>query len=281
TAVHLLAHGYGGAAPGTGPLPTSDPVFFETSSDTEGIFPNGTRFIADDTVRSCSVPGNGPGTGDYCLTDADCPANHGTCPATRVCFGGDRAGASCRTIADCPRGLSCSANNAFGPVKMCGDGAGGLILLSDEGTYTDPSPGDTEFDGTLMHVVYDGNGNRVRADILTRTTESTSQIACDAIPPSQGGNVFMAEYHAVQSTGDCFRSDREALVAIRKSNGNETTLVSRIDAAEGLGPCDDYDPSDDLEATRDGSAVFVALPAGIVRVRPTALLITPDVDDVF
>src|SRR5262249_43535739 len=63
--------------------------------------------------------------------------------------------------------------------------------------------------------------------------------------------------------------------------GNETTLVSRIDAAEGLGPCDDYDPSDDLEATRDGSAVFVALPAGIVRVRPTALLITPDVDDVF
>jgi hypothetical protein len=114
-----------------------------------------------------------------------------------------------------------------------------------------------------------------------RTTENTAQIACDAIPPVSGGNVYMAEYHAVTSTGNCFRSDREALVTIRKSTGTETTLLPRIDAAEGLGPCDDYDPSDDLEAARDGSAVFVALPGGVIRLRPTTLLMTPDIDDVF
>jgi PKD repeat protein len=253
--VHLLTHGYGGSAPGTGPLPTSDPLFFAGMTGTEGIFPGGVRFAADDTVRSCTVPQNGSGTGDYCLTNADCASNHGTCSG---------------------------AATPFGPVKMCGDGVGGLFLLSDDSTYTDPNPNAaTQLAGTLMHVQYDGSGKRVGAAIVMRTTENTAQIACDAIPPASGGNVYMAEYHAVTSTGNCFRSDREALVTIRKSTGTETTLLPRIDAAEGLGPCDDYDPADDLEAARDGSAVFVALPGGVIRIRPTTLLMTPDIDDIF
>jgi hypothetical protein len=280
--VHLLAHGFGGVAPGTGPIPTSDPVFFEGPDGTEAIFPNGTRVAVDDTVRTCNVEQNGPGTGDYCLSDADCAANHGTCPTSGTCFGGDRAGLPCSTETECPNGFGCSSAMSFGPVKMCGDGAGGVVMLSDEGTYTDPNPTDaTQLDGTLLHIQYDGNGNRLGAQILLRTTENTSQITCDAIPPSSGGNVYMAEYHAVANSGKCARSDREALVAIGKSTGSESTILSRIDAAEGLGPCDDYDPSDDLEASRDGSSVFVALPGGLIRLRPITLLMTPDVDGPF
>ena len=281
TVVHLLTHGYGGAAPGTGPLPVSDPLFFSAVAGTEGVFPSGARFAADDTVRTCQVGLNAPGTGDYCLTDADCAANGGTCPTTGTCIGGDRPGTPCTVPGDCPNGFGCSAAFHFGPVKMCGDGAGGLFMLSDDGTYTDPNPNaDTQLDGTLMHVRYDGSGNRVGADIVLRTTETTSQIACQPSGPA-AADVYMAEYHAVLSTSTCFRDSREALVSIDGNTGTETTLVSRIDAVEGLGPCDDYDPSDDLESTRDGSAVFVALPGGIIRVRPTPLLITPDVDDIF
>jgi PKD repeat protein len=279
TSVHMFTHGYGGTGIGKGPLPTSDPVFYEDSNGTGAIYPNGLQLTVDDSIRTCVTPQNGPGYGDYCITNADCASNNGTCPGNGTCFGGDRAGQPCTTAGQCPNSFGCSSATPYGPVKMCGDGAGGLFELSDEGTYTDPNPNDdTELDGTLMHIMFDGSGNRLGAEIVERTTENTSQIACDAIPT---GNVYMAKYFAVNSPSNCFRSDREALVAIKKTNGNETTLLSRIDAAEGLGPCDDYDPSDDLEATRDSSAVFVALPGGIIRIRPTTLLMTPDVDDVF
>jgi hypothetical protein len=281
TAVSVLAHGFGGVAPGTGPLPTSEPAFFEDATGTQGILPSGARFTADDSVRTCRTPGVPPSFGDYCLTDKDCVVRGSTCPASGTCIGGDRAGARCTRIADCPRGFGCTSAVPFGPVKMCGDGVGGLFLLSDEDTYTDPSTSDAPLSSTLMHVAYDASGRRTGAEIVTRLTENTSQIACDAVPPAARGQVYVAEYRAVASSGSCLRDAREALIGIRKSNGNQTQLVSRIDAAEGLAPCDDYDPVDDLEVVRDGSAVFAALPVGIIRIRPTALLMTPDIDDVF
>ena len=51
TSVHFLSHGYGGAAPGTGPLPVAEAVFYSgLAGGTVGILPNGTRFVADTNV---------------------------------------------------------------------------------------------------------------------------------------------------------------------------------------------------------------------------------------
>src|SRR5713226_3814420 len=283
TSVHFLSHGHGGAAPGTGPLPVAEPVFFNgLTGSSAGIFPDGTRFAADTNVHTCLTPQNGAGFGDYCLTDADCAANNGTCALVGTCIRGDNAGQPCGTPADCPNGF-CPSALPFDPVKMCGDGEGGLYMASDSGTYTDPRLNPTdELTGTLMHVQFDGSGNRVGAGIVERTTDGTTQIACDKIPAAAGGQIYIAEDRAYSPAASCFRDMREALVAKKKSNGNEDVLVFRIDAAEGLDPCnDDFDPVDDLEATRNGGAVFAALPAGIFRLRPTFLLMTPDVDDLF
>jgi len=132
-----------------------------------------------------------------------------------------------------------------------------------------------------MHVRFDGNGNRVGAEIVERTTVGTAEIACDKIPASAGGQLYIAEDIAF-TQGNCFRDTREVLIAKKKSTGSEDVLLSRIDAVEGLDLCnDDFDPADDLQVARDGSAAFVALPSGLFRVRPTPLLMTPDIDDNF
>ena len=282
TSVHFLSHGYGGAAPGTGPLPVAEAVFYSgLAGGTVGILPNGTRFVADTNVHVCLTPQNGPGFGDYCLTDADCAANNGTCALTGTCVRGDRAGQPCSTSDDCPNGF-CPTSSPFDPIDTCGDGEGGLYLISDAGTYTDPRPNpDTELTGTLMHVRFDGNGNRVGAEIVERTTDGTEQIACDKIAASAGGQIYIAEAIAF-TQGNCFRDTREALITKQKSTGSEDALLSRIDAVEGLDLCnDDFDPADDLQVARDGSAAFVALPSGLFRVRPTPLLMTPDEPDAF
>src|SRR6266516_3685140 len=260
TSVHFLSHGYGGAAPGTGPLPVAEAVFYSgLAGGTVGILPNGTRF----------------------LTDTDCAANNGTCALTGTCVRGDRAGQPCSTSDDCPNGF-CPTSSLFDPIDTCGDGEGGLYLISDAGTYTDPRPNpDTELTGTLMHVRFDGNGNRVGPEIVERTTDGTEKIACGKIPASAGGQLYIAEDIAF-TQGTCFRDTREALIAKKKSDGSEAVLLSRIDAVEGLDLCnDDFDPADDLQVARDGSAAFVALPSGLFRVRPTPLLMTPDEPDAF
>jgi len=157
-------------------------------------------------------------------------------------------------------------------------------MASDAGTFTDPSPppNGLELDGTLMHVRFDASGNRVGAEIIERLTDGTTMVACDKIPASAGGQIYIADDIAYSAGASCFRDTREALVAKKKSNGSENVLLFRIDAVEGLDPCNDaFDPADDLEVARDGSAAFVALPAGIFRIRPTPLLMTPGIDEVF
>jgi hypothetical protein len=282
--LHLLAHGFGGVAPGTGPIAAAATVFYNTAtSGTFGIRPDGTRLLANNNVHTCVVPQNGPGTGDLCVVDADCAANQGTCQQTSTCPRGDRAGQPCSTASDCP-GSYCPSEVSFDPVDMCGDGEGGLYLMSDEGTYTDPSPpaiGDGELEASILHLTFDAAGNRTGAQIVHHVPVSTTQLACDGLPAAAGGQIYIAEYRALSEPANCFRDAKEVLLAERKNSGTNTILVDRIDTAEGLGPCDDYDPSDDLEVTRDGSAAFVALPGGIYRIRPTVLLMTPDVDDVF
>ena len=284
-AVHALSHGYGGDAPssGTGPLPIATPLFYNTlSSGTFAIRPDGSRFFADNTVHVCQVPQNGPGTGDYCVTDADCAPNNGTCPTTSTCIRGMRAGEPCTTASDCPGGF-CPSFTPFDPIDMCGDGEGGLYLMSDEGTFTDPSPSETELAGSILHLRFDANGNRAGAEIVARTSAGTTQLACDGIPARSGGQIYIAAYRAVASPSQCFRDSREALIAMRKGSGAEDVLIPRIDALANVDVCDDdYDPLADLQVSRDARVAFGAFEtSGLYRIRPTALLMTPDVDDIF
>jgi PKD repeat protein len=189
TVLHLLSHGFGGAAPGWGPLPTADPVFYTTALGTSAILPSGLALAIDDSVHYC-VGGSGPQ--DYCLVDDDCQPNGGTCPSSGSCSRGDRAGQPCTRQLDCPGG-TCSAAQQFQPIDLCGDGDGGVIMLSDEGSFTDNSGGDVDVSETLMRISLDANGNRTGAQILARITEGTTQLTCDATPASQGGLAYLAE----------------------------------------------------------------------------------------
>jgi hypothetical protein len=284
SAAHLLAHGYAGAAPNSGPTLAAETIFHNTfTSGTYGIRPSGDRFLADSTVHQCQTPLNGPGSYDVCLDDSDCAANGGTCPTTSVCPRGDREGQPCSAQGDCPNSY-CPAALPFDTVDMCGDGEGGLYLLSDDGTFTDPSPGEIEeLGGTLLRLQFDDAGNRTVAEILTRTTAGTTQMACDGTAAAAGGQLYVAEFHEFTGPPECFRDSREALVARSKSTRASRVLMPRIDTVEApvLTECDDYDPVTDLQITRDGSAAFASLPEGVYRIRPTTLQITPDIDDIF
>jgi hypothetical protein len=242
--VHLVAHGYGGAAPGAspGPLPIADPLFFASSAaPLEESLPAGQRIVLDPSIGAC-VP-----SGDACVAPTDCAS--GTCTGT----------------------------TALDPVDVARDGVGGIYLIAD-GSYTDPDPNDPlDLSGTLVHLALDAAGNRLGAAVVTRTSSFTTQIAADAIPAAAGGQLYLAQYQPVTAGRRCMRSGLEQLVAIRKSDGTQTVVVPRIDAVEGLGTCsDDYDPVADLAVARDGSSVFAALLGGIYRLRPTPLLMTSD-----
>lgn len=79
--VSLLAHGYGGSAPGAGPTMASSPVFYGTPPGLDlavrGFLPDGMPITPDTAVHVCS---GGNSTGDLCVSDAQCSANGGTCP---------------------------------------------------------------------------------------------------------------------------------------------------------------------------------------------------------
>lgn len=296
--VHLLTHGFGGTAPGTGPTLAPETLFFSDgfpnvpSPATGGIFPSGARFYADNTVHVCQHPLNLPGTGDVCVTDADCShiASDATCAQSSACIRGDRQGQPCTLTSECPGGF-CPSHIAFEPLDMCGDGEGGLFLLSDEDTFTEitePMPGETERAGSILHVSFDANGVRTGAEIFARTTTQTTQLACDALPAANDGRVYLADFRNVVETANCFREGEEKLAALRKSNGARSVLVDRIDAVEGLSRCeDDYEEIEDLQITREFPpssprfAAFVTLPNGVYRIRPSPLLITPDFPSFF
>jgi PKD repeat protein len=256
-AVRFLGHAYGGNAAGTGPTLASHPLFYLESgkSAPSGIMPNGARFTADDNVALCQTP-TGTLTGDLCVASRDCPASN-VCSAT-------------------PGELE--------PIDFCGDGSGGLFIITDDGTYTEPNPGPTERSVTIGHVDLDASGNRTGVEIFARTTTETSQIACDELA---GGRVYAAEFHNFDSP-QCFRDSLESLTAWRKATGASQSLLDRIDAVEGAQLCDDdIDSAQDLEVVKDGSAAFAAIDGifaftgGLYRIWPSPLLMTPDINDFF
>jgi hypothetical protein len=269
----FLAHGYGGSAPGPGPTMTDQVVLYtDNFGQVHGFLPNGAPVNPNTSVYTCFV--NGQNEGDICMSDADCAPNGGTCQHAGTCFGGDRDGQPCTTQSDCPNSQTgCSSIAPFDPVEMCSDGAGGLYLLSDSGAFTDPNPNDVdEIDTDVAGVTLDANANSTGLTIIDHTTDSTAHLACDGFAASNGGRVFLPENHQL-NLPNCFRSEEESLVAVRKSDGSTQTLIPRIDAVEGLSGCsDDIDNTTHLEASSDGSQVFASFDSGgLWRIRPAPL----------
>jgi PKD repeat protein len=280
--VSLLGHGYGGTAPGPGPTKAATPVFYTVfaaglgGSAVKGFLPDGTPIAPDTGVHACLVPGDGSGTGDACLVDADCAPNGGSCPQSSVCAAGDRAGQPCTLPGDCPGAgaAGCPSYGLFDVAELCAGGSGDLSLLSNDGSFTDPAPSDTdaELSEVVLGVTLDGGGNATGHSILTRTTSETNHIACDGIAAGAGGRALLAEYHQVPDSGDCVRSDKEELVAVNKGDGSRQTLLPRIDAAEGLSSCDDSDLTTHLEVSADGTRAFASFDSGgLWRLTPTPL----------
>jgi PKD repeat protein len=287
-AVHLVAHGFGGDAPGTGPTLAGEPVFYTDSgvgvpgTGTFAMFPSGARAYIDNTTHLCVSPQNGAGTGDVCLTDHDC-INGGVCAQTSNCIRGERDGQPCSVLADCPGGF-CPSQADFEPLDMCSDGQGNLFLLSDEGTFTDVTPTETELSGTLLRLSFDpATGVRTGADILNRTTTQTEWLACDRLPTGTG-RVYLPEFHEINAGASCFRDGQESLTAVRKTTGVKSIVpgMERIDVVEGLDRCsDDYDESQTLHVSADSSTAFASLTYGLYRLLPTPLFVSPDVTDYF
>jgi hypothetical protein len=251
--VTFLAHGYGGVAPGSGPTLLAAPVY-TPFPDLGGIMPDGTLFATDGTTGTCAAAGGG--TGDVCVVDADCRS----------------AGESCSGGA-----------SAFDTAELCSDGQS-LYLLSNEGTFTDPDVNaDPALASTVLRIDLDAAGHATGKKILDRTTENTSQLACDGVSAGQGGLVYLAEFRGLTDTATCPRDGREALVRINKSSGNTQVAngLSRLDSV-ATGDCDDLDPVQQLAVSADGSRLVAGFETnGLWRIRPSPLPLTPGVNQLF
>src|SRR5439155_1676565 len=156
------------------------------------------------------------------------------------------------------------------PVDMCGDGTGGLYLMTDIGTFTDPNlNASTDLSTSVVQLEFDPQtGARTATDILARTTDETQVIACDGVAPEAGGLVYVPEFFNVDFPATpCSRDSREALTAVSKSTGPPVVIVADIAAAAGYGECDDFDPTADLEVGRaaPGSSDGVLLVSFVTR----------------
>ncbi len=249
--VALLARGYGGTAAGSGPAFVSEPCFWAPwlGQDLRAQLPGGTPFTVEAGAGQCTSTTGGFSSADLCLVDRDCQAGGGVCDFTV---------ASVPDITD-----------------ICGDGAGGVYVLSEDTFFSDPNEDTKEYPdrGTLVRLGVDGGGATVARAVIGRVPEDAAKIACDRFSTSAGGRLFVAQPASVPEAGDCFRDTREELVSFRKSDGQlRQRVMERIDAASGVTECDDIDNVTHLEVSRDGSQAFASFDSGGVwRVRPAPL----------
>lgn len=288
SAVSTLAHGFGGAAVAgsSGPTLASRLALYAQLDIARrglavfGLRPDGTRFFADNSVNTCVVPGGGAGTGDACVTDADCAANGGSCARSSACAGGTNAGQPCTTHEDCP-GSICPSYSLLDPEDMCSGTDGSYVILSEEGTFTDPNfNAETERAATLMRLSMAPSGTITARQILDRPTEETTNMACDGFTPGAGGRVFVSEYFNVDEAA-CFRTEKESLTSVRKSNGSQQVLLERLDSVQGIDACNDIeDASAALASSKDGAVLYATFDVGgSWRVRPTPLAFLSNVPD--
>lgn len=287
--VTFLAHGYGGSgnAP-SGPTLAPEPFYYtDVLPDVFGTsilraLPDGSESIVDDRVDACL--GGGPGAGDACVEDRDCAANKATCSHVGSCIGGANAGGTCEAQADCSDGF-CPVGVPFDSVAMCGDGEGGLYLLSEDGTFTDPGAPFSNYRGVSVLALQIGaDGSTTGQRMLARVVSGTTQMACDGYAGDSGGRVYLAEFQEKQYPSSCFRSEQEQLVTLRKNDGKRQRIMDRIDSATGIPECGDdgdIDPVLHLETSTDGARTFASFESrGLWRIRPTSLQFL-DGDDNF
>ena len=242
--VALLAHGYGGDGPASGPSLAGAPVFANRGpGGLEAWLPAGARVPLSLAAGHCERR-NGASSGDLCVADRDCSGTE-TCSA--------------------PSGPL----DVFDLTDFCGDGQGSLYVLA-AGSVNDPEGLVT---GSLVRFGLDDGGAITSRRILRRITEDTDHIACDRVA-SDAGSVFVAERHPTND-GGCVREEREAFTAVQKTSGDRTVVggLDRIDAFEvpALDACDDdLSAVDDLQVTPDGgSAYFIGSDTGgVYRLRP-------------
>jgi len=248
--VTFLAHGYGGrSASPSGPTLAPQPFFYLDAQTGQRILrvpPDGAETAVDAQVSTCRVPQLGLGEGDVCVAQRDCASNSGTCTGDEV---------------------------AFEPIQMCGDGAGGLYLLSDEGTFTDPTFAENELSISVLGLDLAADGSTTGRRILDRVVMATTQMACDGFPAASG-RVYLAEYEEKDRGLNCFRSEQENLVTLRKHEGTRQVLMRRIDAAANVTECGDgdIDPVLHVETPAAGAATFASFESsGLWRIRPSPL----------
>lgn len=285
--VSMMARGYGGAAPGAGPLPVSATAFYRPRriDELRGVFPTGASFSVVPAASQCVATDGGFGSGDLCVADVDCGANGGVCPASTVCRVGDRAGQACSSPFDCPIPQAnadplCAPftrydcpTNSLDVTEMCGDGAGGLYVLNED-SFFDPQGADKDYpdSGTVLRLGIDANGATTTRAILSRIPEDSTRLACDRFAADAGGRIYVARTATFPETDACFRDTKEELLALRKNGNGSQSILPRIDAAEGVSDCDDLDPVTHLEVSGDGSQTFASFESGgIWRVRPSPL----------
>jgi hypothetical protein len=168
------------------------------------------------------------------------------------------------------------------PIDLCSDGHGGLFLLSDTGTFTDPG-GDLTKTESLLHLGLAADESRREADMFARIEDNTANLACDRT----GNAVYLARAMDLPPSSSCSRGTEEDLLALNETTGTASTLYGPIDVAERSDPCNgDFDPTGDLELSRDGSSAFVSfrVNGGIYRILgppPTPLEIVPGPTDAF
>jgi hypothetical protein len=253
-AVSFLAHGYGGTAPGDGPTLVGVPLFGAFGSDITRLAPDGARVPVDGGIGLCTLP-NVPGGNDVCAVNGDCPGGE-VCeaPTTPIDVG-----------------------------ELCSDGDGLFVLSEDSFDDLRDDP-DTTLAGTLVRFDLDAAGAVTGRRVLTRLTEDTTQLACDALGAAAGGLAYVAEYRTVADTESCPRDERDALVAVNKANGGTRTVngLARMDAAAGVAECDFRDGVSELAVAPDGVAKYAGFDLhGLWRVAPTPRWFTPDVRDLF
>jgi hypothetical protein len=252
-AITMLAHGYGGVAPGDGPTLLAVPVFAALGTNITRLGPDGGRTVVNAETGSCGPPGTA-GTGDACIVDGDCATGGEICAAS---------------------GTPIDVSDACSDAKS-------LYVLSED-TFTDPNP-DGELAGSLVRFDLDPNGTVTGSEVLYRTTDDTTVLACDGFSAAAGGLAYLSEFHSVTDTDTCSRDERDALVAINKNTGNARTVsgFSRIDAVPGVGECDFRDPVDELVVSADGVRKYAGFDQnGLWRIAPTPVFFTPDVRDRF
>jgi hypothetical protein len=111
-------------------------------------------------------------------------------------------------------------------------------------------------------VSLDGSGGASGKALIARVTGDTTQLACDDVAPAQKGRVYVSQYFDVDSN-NCDRTEREALVAIRKDGGGTNVLKARLDSIQRIDDCHDLEDATAALAT-EGAAdpFFVAFDLG-------------------